>query len=87
MSADFCRQGEARVNKPFFPYASDRSSTSGPAMHPHVDFTPQGHGDAAGDRILLTLLALGLMLLAFFVVLTVRRQIIWDRCGRDLAEC
>ncbi len=56
-------------------------------MHPHVDFTPQGHGDAAGDRILLTLLALGLMLLAFFVVLTVRRQIIWDRCGRDLAEC
>ena len=49
--------------------ASLRSDDFLPRVAPTLAL-PQAQAESAGDRILLTLLSLGLMLLAFFVVLT-----------------
>jgi hypothetical protein len=54
-----------------------------PGLSPYVAITPTH--EAAGDRVLLTLLALGLMLLAFFVVLT-SMSTLDQRRIRDVAQ-
>lgn len=64
----------ARVDKPSFKAAHNVALTPQGVTSPFARFEPPGRTtsapDSAADRILLTLLALSLMLLAFFVVLT-----------------
>ncbi len=69
-----------RVNRKSFPKAELRH----PAL-PRAGGVSIAAGESAGDRILLTLLALGLMLLAFFVVLTTAGTLDQRRI-RDVAK-
>jgi len=89
VSAVFCRDNGLRVNRTSYK-ATDFPHPALPgvgAQHPRAQAgmaSAVAH-ESAADRILLTLLALGLMLLAFFVVLTSTATLDQRRI-RDVAQ-